>query len=88
MDAMTMGFLENGSQVKVLTASIHTHPIRMDEEKKMEDQKFLLGQLKDSLFVGGRESQALCHRNEEKTGSGNEESKKRRKHGLNCCDSR
>jgi glycosyltransferase involved in cell wall biosynthesis len=31
MDAMTMGFLENGAQVKVLTASTHTHPIRMDE---------------------------------------------------------
>ena len=31
MDAMTMGFLENGAQVKVLTASTQTHPIRMDE---------------------------------------------------------
>ena len=31
MDAMTMGFLENGAQVKVITASTHTHPIRMDE---------------------------------------------------------
>ena len=31
MDAMTTGFLENGAEVKVLTASTHTHPIRMDE---------------------------------------------------------
>ena len=31
MDAMTMGFLENDAEVKVLTASTHTHPIQMDQ---------------------------------------------------------
>ena len=30
MDAMTTGFLENGAEVKVLTASTHNHPIRMN----------------------------------------------------------
>ena len=31
MDAMTSGFLENDAEVKVLTASTHTHPIQMEE---------------------------------------------------------
>jgi len=30
MDAMTEGFLENGAEVKVLTAATHKHPILMD----------------------------------------------------------
>lgn len=30
MDAMTHGFLDNGAEVKVLTASTHKHPILMD----------------------------------------------------------
>ena len=31
MDAMTLGFLENGADVKVLTAATRKHPILMDE---------------------------------------------------------